>query len=75
MVVLSPVSPDGTPRYALTGEDRERIGAYFDSYKRLDPGGYSRVGGWGDADDGRAFVRMTHEFFRKCAARRGTCRL
>jgi inorganic pyrophosphatase len=75
-VVLSPAGTDGAPRYALTDGERARIGAYFHSYKRLDPGGYSRVGGWGDATAGRAFVRMTHAFFQRCRQRAGTtCRL
>jgi len=74
-VVLAPVGGDGMPRYALAPADRDRVGGFFDIYKRHEPGGYSRVGGWGDANAGRAFVRMTHAFFRECPARRGTCRL
>lgn len=70
-VVLSPTDGDGKPRYALTPADRERIGAYFDAYKRHEPGKFSRVGGWGDADAGRAFVRTTHAFFRECRNRGG----
>jgi inorganic pyrophosphatase len=73
-VVLSPAGGDGTPRYALAPGERERIGAFFDAYKRYEPGGFSRVGGWGDADPGHAFVRMTHAFFRECASRRTACR-
>ena len=74
-VVLSPPGPDGKPRYALTPADRDRIGAFFDAYKRHEPGGYSRVGAWGDANAGRAFVQTTHAFFRDCRERSGACRL
>jgi inorganic pyrophosphatase len=74
-VVLSPAGADGRPRYPLTDGERARIGSYFNAYKRLDPGGYSRVGGWGDAAAGRAFVDTTHAFFRECRGRRGACRL
>lgn len=74
-VVLSPAGPDGKPRYALTPADRDRIGSFFDTYKRHEPGGYSRVGAWGDANAGRAFVQTTHAFFQRCRERKGTCQL
>ena len=74
-VVLSPAGNDGRPRYMLTADDRMRIGTYFRTYKRHEPGGYSQVGNWGNADHGRAFVGMTHAFFRQCRERRGSCRI
>ena len=75
-VVLAPVDTAGEPRYALTPADRNRIGGFFDVYKRHEPNAFSRVGGWGDANAGRAFVRTTHAFFRECRDRGGrACRL
>ena len=73
-VVLSPAG-DGRPLYGLTPSERDRIGAYFATYKRLEANGFSRVGGWGNAEHGGAFVRTTHAFFQQCAARRGACRI
>jgi inorganic pyrophosphatase len=65
-VVVSVAGPDGTPKHALTLSDQRRIGDYFKSYKRFEPGAFSRVPGWGSAADGLAFVRTTHRFFREC---------
>ena len=50
----------------LTESDRQRIGDYFKIYKKHEPGKFSRVPGWGTADEGRAYVDMTHAFFLKC---------
>ena len=44
-VMLAPVDRDGRPTQALSQADRDRIGAYFDSYKRHDPKGFSDVPG------------------------------
>ena len=74
-VVLSLVDGGGRATHALTEEDRTRIGKYFDTYKRHEPGGFSNVPGWGSADDGRAHVRMTHAFFRQCSGGAGPCRI
>lgn len=65
-VVVSPVDRNGRPLYALTDKDRGRIGEYFKHYKDHEPGKFSRVPGWGAAEEGRAFVAMTHAFFLKC---------
>jgi inorganic pyrophosphatase len=65
-VVLSPVDRDGRPAPALTQADRDRIGGYFDSYKRHDPKGFSNVPGWSSPEDGLAHNIMTHAFFRQC---------
>ena len=65
-VVVSPVGPDGRPIHALTEDDRRRIGDYFKHYKEHEPGKFSRVPGWGTAEEGRAYVDMTHAFFLKC---------
>jgi inorganic pyrophosphatase len=70
-VVLSPVRRDGTPRYPLTDADRTRIGNYFKHYKEHEPGKFSKVPGWGPAEEGRAYVNQTHEFFRQRRARPG----
>jgi len=66
-VVLSLVDASGRARHALTVEDQKRIGDYFHSYKRHEPGGFSNVPGWGSADDGRAHITMTHAFFVQCS--------
>ena len=67
-VVLSPVRA-GKAKYQLTEADRRRIGGFFDIYKQHEPGKFSRVLGWGSAEEGRAFVRQTHQFFQATAAR------
>jgi inorganic pyrophosphatase len=75
-VVLSRVDGSGRPTHQLTQEDRTRIGNYFDTYKRHEPGGFSNVPGWGSPDDGRAHVTMTNAFFRDCRQRDGQpCRI
>jgi inorganic pyrophosphatase len=65
-VVISPAGPDGRARYALTAEERQRIGGYFARYKAHEEGKFSKVPGWGDAADGLSYVTTTHEFFTTC---------
>jgi inorganic pyrophosphatase len=65
-VVVSPADDRGRARYVLDDAERERIADYFRRYKRHESGKYSSVPGWGSIDDGRAFVAMTHAFFREC---------
>ena len=65
-VVLSLVGSNGRPTHQLTESDRTRLTAYFKAYKRLEPGKFSDVSGWGSSEDGRAFVTMTHAFFEQC---------
>ena len=75
-VVVSLVDGAGRATHTLTGEDRDRIGKYFDTYKRHEPGGFSSVPGWGSPEDGLAHIRMTHAFFRQCRERAGQpCRV
>jgi inorganic pyrophosphatase len=75
-VVLSPLGADGRPRDQLTSEDRERIGEYFRTYKRHEPGKFSRVPGWGSISEGREHVMQTHAFFRECRTAEGrSCRV
>jgi inorganic pyrophosphatase len=71
-VVLSPVDASGRARHQLTELHLLEIAEYFRRYKRREPGAFSLVPGWGSADDGLAFVRMTHAFFRACPARAGS---
>jgi inorganic pyrophosphatase len=73
-VVLSPVDSRGQSTHTLTQADRARIGAYFDSYKRHEPNGFSDVPGWSSPQDGLAHVVMTHAFFRQCRTS-GPCRI
>ena len=68
-VVISPVDGSGKPRYSLDAAARQRIETFFRGYKREEPGKFSRVPGWGNADDGLEFVRITHRFY--CAAAGG----
>ena len=75
-VVLSPAGADRRPLYSLTAAERDRIAAYFRTYKRLEPGKFSRVPGWASADEGRAYVRTTHGFFERCRSAAGrSCRV
>jgi inorganic pyrophosphatase len=65
-VVLSTVDPSGRPTHALTAGDQQRIGEFFRQYKRHEPGAFSRVSGWGSAEQGRSYVLTTHAFFVEC---------
>jgi inorganic pyrophosphatase len=65
-VVLSTPGRDGPPLLALPPDDQQLIGEYFNRYKRHEPGRFSRVPGWGSADEGRAHVTTTHAFFLQC---------
>jgi len=60
----------------LTAAERERLGTYFRTYKRLEPGTFSKVPGWGSAKEGRAYVETTHAFFEQCRSAAGRpCRV
>ena len=72
-VLMSPVDEAGTPRYRLTDGDKTRMARFFDAYKRHEPGKFSRVTGWGSAEEGQAYVRTTHAFFMECRAATTTC--
>lgn len=75
-VVISRVGPGGGTYGRLTDWERERIGTYFARYKLHGPGTFSKVPGWDTPERGRAFVDMTHAFFRDCrATRAGPCRV
>ncbi|HET9218256.1 MAG TPA: inorganic diphosphatase [Terriglobia bacterium] len=68
-VVLSLTDAAGQPMHALTAEIRNEIADYFGRYKSMEPGGFSKVSGWGTASLGLEFVRTTHMFFEKCTGR------
>lgn len=74
-VVISRAGAGGGAVDRLTSAELRRIAAFFNRYKMHDPGAFSRVTGWGSAEDGRAFVETTHAFFRECRARAGPCAL
>lgn len=74
-VVLSPVDNTGRPLHALSDTEKRLIGGYFDSYKRLEPDGFSDVPGWGSIAEGRAHVDIAHAFFTRCARAAGACTL
>lgn len=74
-VVLSPLDEAGRPLHTLSDAEKRLIGDYFDSYKRLDPGRFSDVPGWGSMAEGRAHVDIAHAFFTRCARAAGACTL
>ena len=71
-VVLSPVNGSGEPLFRLTTEDERTIGDFFSRYKNHEPGGSTRVPGWGSVADGQEHLRIAHAFFKQCASRAGT---
>jgi inorganic pyrophosphatase len=71
-VVLSRLDAKGQPLDRLTPAIRQEIGGYFARYKKHEPGGFSRVPGWGSVAQGLAYVTTTHAFFRECREERGT---
>jgi inorganic pyrophosphatase len=68
-VVLSRLDDAGRPLHQLTTAVRDEIAGYFRRYKREGRGTFSKVPGWGSAEQGLAFVRTTHAFFQQCAER------
>ena len=72
-VVLSRVDAAGRPLDQLTTAIQKEIGDYFNRYKSLGRGTWSKVPGWGTAEQGLAFVTTTHAFFQQCATRTGPC--
>jgi inorganic pyrophosphatase len=70
-VVLSRIDAAGKPLHALTAESKKEMADFFSRYKEGQPGLFSKVGGWGSIEQGRAHVTTTHAFFQKCAARSG----
>jgi inorganic pyrophosphatase len=75
-VVISLRRPDGGALHALTERDRGEIGEYFRKYREGEPGKFSKVPGWGPAEEGLAYVKTTHAFFLKCRESAGRpCRV
>jgi inorganic pyrophosphatase len=75
-VVISLQRPDGGVLHALTERDRQEIGDYFRRYRDWEPGKFSKVPGWGSAEEGLAYVKATHAFFLKCRESAGQpCRV
>ena len=72
-VVLSRVDAVGRPLDQLTAAIQKEIGDYFNRYKSQGRGTWSKVPGWGTAEQGLAFVTTTHAFFQQCATRTGPC--
>jgi inorganic pyrophosphatase len=72
-VVLSRVDAAGRPIHQLTTAIQNEIGGYFARYKSQGEGTWSKVPGWGSAEQGLAFVTTTHAFFQQCVARTGPC--
>jgi inorganic pyrophosphatase len=71
-VVISPVDAGGRPTHQLTAPVRRQLEDFFRVYKRHEPGAFSRVPGFGTANEGVALVRLTHAFFLQCRERAGT---
>jgi inorganic pyrophosphatase len=74
-VVVSPIGRDGRRLYQLTAKDQAEIGEYFRKYRQGEPGKFSKVPGWGSTGEGRAYVRVTHAFFKDCRTPPGSCRV
>ncbi len=72
-VVLSVPDASGQPLHPLTDDDRRVIGDYFNRYKLHDPGKFSKVPGWGSAEEGRVHVALAHAFYKACGAAKGAC--
>lgn len=72
-VVLSRVDASGRPMHRLTPAIQNEIGGYFARYKSQGRGTWSKVPGWGTAEQGLALVTITNAFFHQCATRTGTC--
>ena len=72
-IVLSRVDAAGRPLDQLTAAIQNEIGGYFARYKSQGRGTWSKVPGWGTAEQGLAFVTTTHAFFQQCATRTGPC--
>jgi len=68
-VVLSRVDNSGRPMHQLTAAIQNEIGSYFAHYKSEGQATWSKVPGWGTAEQGLAFVKTTHAFFMQCATR------
>jgi inorganic pyrophosphatase len=66
-VVLSRVDASGRPMHQLTAAVQKEIGDYFARYKSEGNGTWSKVPGWGSAEQGLAFIKTTHAFFQQCA--------
>jgi inorganic pyrophosphatase len=67
-VVVSPPDDRGRPRYQITSSVQAEVSAFFRRYKRHDPKTWSRVLGWGSANEAAALVHLTHAFFTECRA-------
>jgi inorganic pyrophosphatase len=73
-VVLSTIDDGGRAAYRLTQSVQSEVAHYFERYKQQEPDGFSRVPGWGSAQEGVNLVRLAHAFFRHCGQRAGsTC--
>jgi inorganic pyrophosphatase len=62
-VIISPLDDRGYARYILDDADRERITRFFDTYKNHE-GKSTKITGWGDANEARAFLQHTASFFK-----------
>lgn len=70
-VVLSPRPRDGRAPVELTSADRQRMEDFFRRYKKDEPDGFSRVTGWGTAEEGLAYLRTARAFFLQCREHAG----
>ena len=65
-VVVSMVDASGMPVHRLTSQIQRDVADYFGRYKKHQPGAFSRVPGWGSANEGLSLVQLTHAFFHQC---------
>ena len=64
-VIVSPLGPDGGPRFALTAAVRDEVGNWFNGYKRFETGAgkWSRVTGWRSVEDAHRLIVRCRTFF------------
>jgi inorganic pyrophosphatase len=61
-VVASPLEAGGAAPHTLEPAIRERLERFFNTYKNHD-GKVTKITGWGDTADARAFIEATSRFF------------
>jgi inorganic pyrophosphatase len=74
-VVVVPADRRFDSTTTVPADEKMVIGDFFARYKAHEPGKFSKVPGWGSAEEGLAFIQTTHTFFRACAGATAECAL